>query len=187
MTMNTKKGFTLLETIVAVSILISAVIGPFTLASQTIRSQSIAKNNLIAANLAQEGLELFRNYRANNILKMLEDADISGNPPDYSHWLDGTAACRGGSGCGIDPLDYIQAPPTYPDLPGCGVLDSCTLYIDANGVYSHRPAGTKTEFKRTITLTDTANPWEIKVIAVVTWNDATSGGQFEVSTNLLNW
>ena len=188
---NKKNGFTLLETIVAVSILISAVIGPFTLASQTIRAQSVAKNNLIAANLAQEGLELFRNYRANNILKMLKDANDSGDPPDYSIWLDGTAECRNPGGCGADMLDYIQfpgSPPSDPALPGCGALDGCALYIDADGVYSHRPTGTKTNFQRKITVADvTADPPEIKVTVLVTWNDAVGGDQFEVSTHLLNW
>src|SRR3989338_4478804 len=102
---NNNFGFTLLETIVAVSILVTAIVGPFSLASQSINAQGRAKNNLIAANLAQEGLELFRNYRANNILKMLKNANDAGTAPDYTVWLEGADACFGlpsAAGCGID-------------------------------------------------------------------------------------
>jgi len=63
-----KSGFSLLETTVAVAILIIAVVGPLTLASTSIKSFSQAKNGLLAASLAQEGIELVRNYRSSNVL-----------------------------------------------------------------------------------------------------------------------
>jgi len=48
-----KKGFTLLETFVALSILTFVVIGPLTLASYSIRSASLSQNQLTAFYLAQ--------------------------------------------------------------------------------------------------------------------------------------
>ncbi len=176
---NIKKGFTLLETIVAVSVLVTAIIGPFNLASQTIQAQSIARNDLIAANFAQEGIELFRNYRSNNVLR----AD-----GDTTHWLDGTAACETAEGCAIDPDQLVDA----PDLPACGpTSESCRLYInEATGVYEHclvGSCGTRTQYFRSIHLEQVnANPEEILVTVTVKWGD-NGNESFSVSTHLLNW
>lgn len=61
-------GFTLLETIVALAVILAAVVGPITLITRSIFNFSFAKNKLIANNLAQEGLELMRLVRDNNVL-----------------------------------------------------------------------------------------------------------------------
>ena len=79
-----KKGFSLLETTVALAVLLTSVVGPLTLASFSLRSASVAKNSLIAAGLAQEGLELVRTARSSNILK---NAD----------WLTGLGFCLNSS------------------------------------------------------------------------------------------
>src|SRR3989344_1181853 len=49
-------GFTLIETIVALAVITSAIVGPFTLATKGILHVSFAKNKLVAANLSQEGV-----------------------------------------------------------------------------------------------------------------------------------
>jgi hypothetical protein len=53
----TKRGFTLVETFVAVTILMIAVLGPMYLLSQALASALYIKNDIIAGHLAQEGLE----------------------------------------------------------------------------------------------------------------------------------
>lgn len=63
-----KKGFTLLETMVALAVITAAVVGPVSLITKGIFDFSFAKNKIIAANLAQEGMELVRAVRDNNIL-----------------------------------------------------------------------------------------------------------------------
>lgn len=57
------KGFTLLETIFAVLIIVIAFIAIFSLVNFGISSISVSKNKLIAAELSQEGLELVRWWR----------------------------------------------------------------------------------------------------------------------------
>src|SRR3989344_4359334 len=61
-------GFTLLETIVALAVITAVVVGPVVLITSGLISFGFAKNKLIALNLAQEGLELIRAVRENNIL-----------------------------------------------------------------------------------------------------------------------
>lgn len=58
-----KEGFSLIETFVAITILIIAVIGPMTLFSRAIADGIFAKNQVIAFYLAQEGLELAIDHR----------------------------------------------------------------------------------------------------------------------------
>lgn len=173
-----KKGFTLLETIVAISVLVTAIIGPFNLASQTIKAQNVARNNLIAANFAQEGIELFRNYRANNVLL---------NENDLTHWLDGTSTCSDPSGCAIDVNQYIEV----GELPAC-TADLCKLYLNQNTkLYEHCGGSsdcTKTPFRRSIHIdTIDDNPEEIEVTVLVTWEDQFGSQSFSASTHLLNW
>ncbi len=62
------RGFTLLETIVALAIIAAAMSGPITLATRGILNAKFAKSRLVAANLSQEGLELVRKVRDDNIL-----------------------------------------------------------------------------------------------------------------------
>lgn len=195
---NNNFGFTLLETIVAVSILVTAIMGPFSLASQSINAQGKAKNNLIAANLAQEALELFRNFRANNILRHpITTGDFYTDTGPY--WLDGAGdkgsgtACWSSNGCGIDALTYIQFPPnsSVVDLLNCGASNNyCVLYLnDISGVYGHTNTGsTITKFHRKITIQEvTTDPPEIKVTATVWWDDSLGAGTFSVTTHLMNW
>ena len=88
-----KKGFTIIESIVALTIIIAAVIGPFMLISRGILSSKSAKNRLVAANLAQEGIEMIRYFRDSNVLASCvgpDGADFDENPdPEI-----GRASCR---------------------------------------------------------------------------------------------
>ncbi len=60
-----QKAFTLVETLVAIAILMVAVAGPLTIANKAYRASIDARNQTIAYNLAQEGLE-YLNYEKNN-------------------------------------------------------------------------------------------------------------------------
>ena len=61
-----KKGFTLIETLVGISILLVAVIGPLYIAFQGILLPTMAKNQITATFLAQEGIEFVRFRIATN-------------------------------------------------------------------------------------------------------------------------
>jgi type II secretory pathway pseudopilin PulG len=60
-----KKGITLIETVVAVTVLTLALGGPFLLAAQSLRSAAYAKEEVTAARLAEEGLEIVHSLRDN--------------------------------------------------------------------------------------------------------------------------
>lgn len=159
-----KTGFSLLETTVAVAILVVAVLGPLTLASSSIKSSSLAKNNLIAAGLTQEGIELFRNRRASNVLK-------------NQGWTTGLGGCFLPNGCVIDAANLA--------------VDSCSascapINLDAaSGLYGYA-AGSPSIFTRKITAENTgAN--EIKIKSSVTWSETFGGQKFELEEFMLDW
>ncbi|MBI2482055.1 MAG: hypothetical protein HYV76_00585 [Candidatus Vogelbacteria bacterium] len=91
------RGFTLLETFVAVTILVIAVIGPLSLMVRGITDGNYAKNEITAFYLAQEGLELVMNRRDANQFG-IGDMDYPNNYP----WLAGLTNCVADHGCYID-------------------------------------------------------------------------------------
>lgn len=59
------RAFTLIETLVAISVLMIAIAGPLTTAAKGYTAAINAKNQLVASNLAQDGLE-FISYMKDN-------------------------------------------------------------------------------------------------------------------------
>ena len=60
---STQGGFTLIESLVAITILVTAILGPMTIAATGISSAIYARDQETAFFLAQEGLEYVRNVR----------------------------------------------------------------------------------------------------------------------------
>ena len=62
------KGFTLIETMVAVSLLVIAIAGPMSLAAQSLSAAFYARDQMTSFHLAQEAVEAVRFVRDGNIL-----------------------------------------------------------------------------------------------------------------------
>jgi type II secretory pathway pseudopilin PulG len=67
------RSFTLLEVILAIAVLTAATAGVFSLIIQTFASASLNQSKLVAAYLAQEGLEIIRNIRDSNWLAQIDN------------------------------------------------------------------------------------------------------------------
>jgi type II secretory pathway pseudopilin PulG len=63
------RAFTLIETLVAISLLVIAIVAPMSLVSQSLASAYFARDQVTAYNLAQEGIEVIRSVRDGNILQ----------------------------------------------------------------------------------------------------------------------
>src|SRR3990167_10563893 len=66
--LRSKRGFTLVETLVAISIFTVSILGLLSVLSGGISDTSYAKKKIIASYLAQEGIEYIRNMRDNYVL-----------------------------------------------------------------------------------------------------------------------
>ena len=135
------KGFTLIEALVALVILTLAL-GPALVLSGNISSTaSIIQNNLIAANLSQEGVE---------VIRALRDAN----------WFNGLSF-DAGIADGIYRIEWNSNA-----LISLG--SNPPLKINA-GLYNYS-FGTDTKFKRTVTITK-INSEELRIISDVTWTE----------------
>ena len=60
---STPRGFTLLETFVAITILMFAVVGPLTIVSKALNASYDSRDQITAFYLAQDAIEYIRNVR----------------------------------------------------------------------------------------------------------------------------
>ncbi len=63
-----QRAFTLVETLVAITILLIAIVGPLYTLHKSVLASYTARDKLIASALAQEGLEYIRAVRGDNYL-----------------------------------------------------------------------------------------------------------------------
>jgi len=159
-----------LEVIIAVSVLTVAVGGTYALISQTLRAASLANSRLVAAHLAQEGVEIVRNFRDNNWLNQRINPGLS--------W-------KAGLGAGEYEADYNDAALVS------FVAEGRNLYIDGtDGFYTYLGSpgsgDTQTKFKRKITVVEVGDD-EIDVTVRIFWQER--GGEYtiEVAEELYNW
>src|SRR6185369_6180494 len=62
-TNTTHSGFTIIETLVAIAILMIAIAGPLTVAQKGLTSSIYARDQMIASYLAQDAIEYVKNVR----------------------------------------------------------------------------------------------------------------------------
>jgi prepilin-type N-terminal cleavage/methylation domain-containing protein len=67
------RGMTLIETLVAITILTVAIVAPMSLTMQSLSASYYARDQIIAFNLGQEAIESVRSVRDGNILRIAYD------------------------------------------------------------------------------------------------------------------
>lgn len=134
------KGFTLVETIVAISVMMLAILGPLAVSTNSLSSSSISTNQIIAYNLAEEGMEVLINKR---------DSLIFLNPSTgWNDFINVTQAgqCQTGGGkygCDVDI--------TTGNLFACTgtSFGPCTLHKNSlTGLYGYNSSDPLTNFER---------------------------------------
>lgn len=179
------KGFTLIELVIAIFILAVAIIGVYNAFSTVVVLTTGASSRFTAAYLAQEGIEIVRNMRDNNWLKM-------GEYPETT-WTDGLLGWENGCEADYKTGTLSDARGGLTDFGG----DGNYLNIkDNDGFYSYDSTGSfsATKFKRKITITpDPVDTDVLKVSVLVTWKEKEEEGCepagycIEVEEYLYNW
>lgn len=165
-----KNGFTLVEALIAISILIIGILSGFILVTRALYNVSVIQDRLTASFLAQEGIELVRNIRDTNFIKRLKGEEVL--------WKNGLA-----DGCyTIDasaPLTLKQITCTFCD--NGEFLDynqDLNLYLYNNG--------DRTPFCREIKIETISNE-EIRVISFVKWKTKNMNFDLTIEDHLYNW
>ena len=73
-----KQGFTFVETLVAITVLLVAIVAPMSLAQDGIVAARLAQDQIVAFYLGQEGIEVVKNLRDNNRLINAAGGQLSG-------------------------------------------------------------------------------------------------------------
>lgn len=162
--MKKQTGFSILEIVVAIFIITMGMVGVLSLITQNIQVQYINKNNLIASQLAQEGLELVRNKRDKN-------------------WLEGNDWTYG-----ITPGTYKVDYTGYIGVVS-GVEETRLQQrndAEQEGYYWYGENGANTIFYRLIT-TSQDSVESLDVSCLMQWEDRGQTYQYVTDTVLYNW
>ena len=168
-----KKGFTLIETLVAISLLVVSVAAPMSLAVRSLSSAFYARDQVTAFHLAQEAIESIRIVRDGNALRAVKgvSVDLLAGIPS----TDGTAFT----------VDTRNNAMEICDPEGCDPLYN-------NGEFYGHEEGSGwevTRFTRTVTANEIDESGdEIKVSVEVRWRSGTFQERaFTISENLYRW
>ncbi|MDP3004000.1 MAG: prepilin-type N-terminal cleavage/methylation domain-containing protein [Candidatus Azambacteria bacterium] len=157
------KGFTLLETIVAVGLIAVGLVAALALITTSLFYVSNIQDRLAAANLMAEGIETVRNIRDNNWLQ-------------NKVWNNGLA-----NGDYQVSYDY-----NYSALPFPFYNDNNPLLLNSNGFYNY-VSGATTPYKRKVSITNLPNGYEMQVISTVTWIRRGIAYSSSAEDHLFNW
>ncbi len=64
-----KKGFTIVETLIAIGILMAAIAGPIAISQKSLKTGLITKDNMVATYLAEEAMEVIKAKISYNVFK----------------------------------------------------------------------------------------------------------------------
>lgn len=157
--LNRERGFTLIEALVALVVLTIALGPVLILTTNITNTASVIKNNLIAAHLAQEGVEVVRGIRDTNWFTLGNNFDTGLSNGVYRVQWNSDSLLGLGSN-----------PPLKED----------------SGYYSY-DSGTDTIFRRTITI-NKINNGELRVISEITWTERGARTKsVKAESHLFNW
>jgi len=176
-----KKGFTLIETLVAITVLLIAIVAPMTLAQDGIVAARLAQDQIVAFYLAQEGVEVVRNMRDENKLEGFDQlvgplADCIVDP-----------AIPAERGCYIDATKIVG---TTFEVNECSA-SGCPVLRTNNEKYTYNTSGLfeDTKYSREIKVwyVSDPDPKEVKVEVRITWPFLQGAREYVLRENLLQW
>jgi prepilin-type N-terminal cleavage/methylation domain-containing protein len=172
------KGFTLVETLVAISIFSMSIVAIMSVLGSGISDTSYAKQKIIAGYLAQEGIEYIRNMRDTDVLY----DDTESAQTGWDNFKVSVSSCTSPDICGFDNSAVVK------DVFLCSANENqCKLYID-NGDYNSGSVGVDSNFTRTVqVVADSENLDEVKVYSKVTWTHKSGDSSIILTENLFNW
>jgi Tfp pilus assembly protein PilV len=179
-------GFTLIETLLAVLLLTTAIAGPLTIASRGLMAAVVAKDQITAFYLAQDAIEYVRFVRDTSCLTAGAQAVAGGCP--RATWLSRLAPCISADGSVACVVDSIQD--TICAYASCGT----ELKYDTTNKFFSYTAGVELPqhyTRRVYIKYDSAGttPDEATVTVSVSWQDlaGVTHPPITIRENLLRW
>ena len=158
------KSFTLIEVLAAIFLITVGVMAALIVINQTTVFTQVTSSRLVASYLAQEGIEIVKNIRDSNFLKIHKGIIAE------EHWIDGLTGCEGGCEADYDDSGLVSA----------------DRYLKINGGFYNYDSGIETAFKRKITITPDGSDI-LKVLVEVSWTERGRTHQVTAQENLYKW
>jgi type II secretory pathway pseudopilin PulG len=181
-------GFTLVETMFAVFILTSTIVGLMTVVSNSLFAARYARDEITVNYLLQEVIDYIRNDRDTTV--------FLGNGETWDDFFSkySTPCSLALGGCTIDVLNNTD-PETCPYGQGCpylyydGYADTSSFYTTDDGINMNgENAKTKTKFRRKIVVVQNAtNIDEIDVTVTVDWQNGGLPMTRSLKTSFMKW
>jgi prepilin-type N-terminal cleavage/methylation domain-containing protein len=184
------RGFTLLETLVAIFILVLAITGPMVFAQSGLRTAFLARDQITAFFLAQDAIETIKNIRDDNAINNRD-------------WLENIYVCDVEDTNCIISVETVYDPFVDPDTGetysvGDAVIKNCTgvscevLKNDQFGRFGYNFSGTNvtnSRFTRNIYLEEIGAGNELQIVVEVIWtsNVRIRESRIVVQENIYNW
>lgn len=171
------KGFTLVETLIAIAIFSVSILGLMSVLASGISNTGYAKQKIIASYLAQEGIEYVRNMRDTKVLFG------SGNSKWTQFQSDFNSCTAKDHACGF------SQPLPFGGIFQCSAAnDQCKLYINSVGGYDTDATGATSGFARKIWMVQVpSNADEVRIFSEVSWTQGSGTYNVTFSENLFNW
>lgn len=191
------KGFTLIETMIAVFVLALAMNGLLGLISSSLFSARYAKNDLIANYLIQETVDYIRNDRDTIAFQKMNDIDGGWTNFLNKYGYSTSSLCFSAEGCEIEPANFSSDNISHCNTPhstNFGTLDCKLLDYDESAsnkdFYTYQGGGKPSNFKRRVMMSinptiNNSNELDIKV--TVEWLNSNIVRSRTSSISLLNW
>ena len=175
-----QRGFTILESLVAIVVLSLSISGAFSAVQQGLSQSIVAKDEIKAFYLAQEAIEVIRNRRDVNQLYKID------NPTTLNTWLYGIAE-NSGDDCYFGKTCRIDSPAQTIAYCG-GAFNTCPrLKQDPNtGLFGYTSGWTDTIFRRGIQFTEVVVNREVRVTIEMNWTSRWGEKSFQVTETLFN-
>ncbi len=181
---NNQEGFSLVETLVAITILLIVITGPLTIGTTTARSTSFSSEQVVAFFLAQEGAELAQKARDDYLLDFYDGT----RPQPWTNFKDVTAGayrfCFQLAGCGLE-LQSNNVTGSLKPAVSCSTIADCLLYYKYSGErdrYTYvdqaenADGSGKTKYTRVIKMTAVGSD-QVNVVSTVTWRTGSQRAQ----------
>ena len=190
---KSQNGFTLIETLVAITVLLLSITAPLQIASQALFSAFYVRDEITAYYLAEEAIEYIKNSRDT---RFLEDVFNSGVVIEDNAWLVGLGECIENptitKGCTVDATKPFMSDPEA--IVSCNVSGCLPIRFDeSSGIWNY-VSGDVSKFTRTIELKPQTNNGgtneEALIEVTVEWqgNNAFVGAKkVFISALISNW
>ena len=166
-----QSGFSLVETLVAISLLLIIIVGPMAISAKTAKSTSFASEQVQAFFLAQEGLEIAQKARDDLKLRMFLSTSSANYLADpWASFINTNSTglydeCFLPTGCGLSwDSSTAGAGKLASPIKNCSNISNCRLYINSNDVrpkFTHNSSGVSSG----ITSDNTITPFTRKITA----------------------